>query len=246
MKKVALLLSLLLCVPVMAQQPITDGNGDGIVDLTDVANLAGDWLGAGYAGLETNARIDVGFYTGNASTQNTIQQVNHYLGRVPNFILVFSLSPTYDVIPAIILNDGSDTKIKFFNSRDCDVFPTLMTIDAEHFKVTNISESANYWLNKIDGRYFYIAVSQEVPAMALMEANSPEAADALLASVTQTEAIPAPAEISEDNAVEVEESERLCLFLEEIDEWISETTDPETLATLQEFKAELEQEIQAE
>jgi len=170
-KKVTLAIGLLvcciavICAVVHAQQPITDGNGDGQVNMQDFANMANDWLTSGYAGLGSNARIDVGFYTGNGTSANTIQMVLHYLERVPDFILVFPLSATHDIFPAIILNDGDDTKIKFFNNRDCDVFEELMSIEYNNFKVTNITTNGSFWLNRDGDRYFYVAVSKEIPAM---------------------------------------------------------------------------------
>lgn len=232
MKKIAILLILVLmfCVIAKGQQPITDGNGDGIVDLQDFSALAGDWLGAGYAGLETNCRIDIGFYAGNGSSQDTIQQINHYLGRVPNFIMVFSLSPTYNITPAIILTDPLDsyTKIKFFNSRDCDIFTSLMPIYSDVFTVTNISSDQGYWLNKNEGRYMYVAVSQEMPAMQMMamaQAFMPAEAKAV-------EAI----EDAED--VADAEEERLTTFLQELDEWIAQLDDPDMILSLQEIRNE--------
>lgn len=252
------MLVLLLCLPLSAQQPITDGNGDGIVDLTDFSNLATDWLGAGYAGLESNCRIDVGFYTGDSSQEDAVQQIPHYLGRIPNFIIVFPLSPTYNIVPATIILDGTETKFKSFNSRDCDVFTSgdVMAYNEDIFKIRNISADQSYWLNKTDGRYMYVAVSQEIPAMQMMSLSTPsETMESVIAisptitteALTKSVVVAEPVAVAEaeEEVTPLEEKERLCLLLADIEEWISETDDDdtETLATLNQFKADIEQDI---
>ena len=248
MKKLMMLFLLVTCSCVWSQQPVTDGNGDGVVDLQDFANLAGDWLGAGYAGLETNCRIDIGFYVGDSGQQDGTQQVSHYLQRIPNFIMIIPLSSTYNIVPAIIVLDGTETKFKAFNSRDCDVYTPgdVMAYNEDIFKVRNISSDEGHWLNKTDGRYMYIAVSQELPAMQMMsmiQSITPVAAsmEAVETTIPTVEATTPAVEDAED--VADAEEERLTTFLQELDEWIAQLDDPEAILSLQEIREDTLQDL---
>lgn len=156
-----------------AATPITDGNGDGVVDISDLGALAGDWLGAGYAGLESNCRIDIGFYEGTIDTIIGSMSVEHGLGRVPEVILVFPLDTTLGITPAVIVGDP-DTGLalyKFLDGTAAYRFPGITAPTCDTFMLRSIIipgtsiNSEEHSLGKLGIRYLYIALCKEIPAM---------------------------------------------------------------------------------
>lgn len=155
--------------------PVTDGNGDGVVNMLDLGALAGDWLGTGYAGIEGNCRIDFGFYTGDSNANWLGMLVEHGLGRVPDVVLVFPLNPDVTMQPSAIIGDPDTgyAMYKFFDGVPMFRTSMLAAPTADSFTVFNVgatefggtASSKKYHLNRADTRYFYIALCKEIPAM---------------------------------------------------------------------------------